>query len=96
MRRLSDRRLWGVFFPEQEHTSLARGQEFQGRRNRSWFDGCKVFPVPFGTPKAEEMERQEAYFRSIFFYRQPIHPRSVERWRNYVDYLPELIELFPE
>ncbi len=27
--------------------------------------------------------------------RQPIHQRSVERWRSYADYLPELIELFP-
>lgn len=27
--------------------------------------------------------------------RQPVHQRSVERWRNYAQYLPELVQLFP-
>jgi Sulfotransferase family len=33
---------------------------------------------------------------SVWQVRQPIHTQSVERWRHYSAFLPELIERFPE
>lgn len=33
---------------------------------------------------------------SLWQARQPVHRRSVSRWRHYADLLPELVELFPE
>ena len=33
---------------------------------------------------------------SVWQVRQPVHTRSIRRWRHYVSYLPELATLFPE
>ena len=52
--------------------------------------------TPFDPAQADHGSTSVITSASQWQARQPIHQRSVERWRNYVDYLPELIELFPE
>ncbi len=51
--------------------------------------------APFDPARANPDATSAITSASQWQARQPIHQRSVERWRNYVDYLPELIELFP-
>lgn len=51
--------------------------------------------TPFDPAQADHGSTSVITSASQWQARQPIHQRSVERWRNYVDYLPELTELFP-
>jgi tetratricopeptide (TPR) repeat protein len=51
--------------------------------------------APFDPAQANHEATAAITSASQWQARQPIHQRSVERWRNYAEDLPELIELFP-
>ena len=52
--------------------------------------------APFDPSQAEQSVASVITSASQWQARQPIHRRSVERWRAYAEYLPELTALFAE
>lgn len=53
------------------------------------------FPSPRATPLETGASKPAVSTASLWQVRQPINSRSIGRWRNYKDYLPELLQ-FPE
>lgn len=57
-----------------------------------------LFPLlglaPFDLLGGDVADRSAITSASLWQARQPVHRRSVARWRNYAEYLPELLQLF--
>jgi tetratricopeptide (TPR) repeat protein len=88
---------WHARYPDAIHTvryeSLAADPATVLTEVSAWL-GLPAGDLPAGNlDDATGGEMQAIGTASLWQARQPVHTRSVERWRRYADYLPELAKL---